>query len=304
MQMGKLTTLMAMMALGLAQAAERGHLGVFLQPLDEDLKAAYEFQGNGVLISSVVEDSGAEAAGIRSGDIILKVAGQPVTSAEEVVHQLEGTQSGDVVDLVIFRDKEEKTLTVELRGKALFPRTARKDPQRWLYFFDDNRPFMGIEMQNLSDQLAEFFGVQAGVLVSEVTKESPAEQAGLMAGDIITKLDQVNITDSSSVLKALGDYEPGHQVTVTINRKGTVKELNLVLGDRKDARAPHIEFFDDQGHHFKLPPNAPYQFQWKDAEEFRPFLWKPGEDGEMRKEMDALKKELQMLKEQLKDMKQ
>jgi len=68
--------------------------------------------------------------------------------------------------------------------------------------------FLGIEAESLGSQLAAYFGVKEGVLVRSVTKDSPADKAGIKAGDVITKIDQTKVTTPGEISAAIRSARP------------------------------------------------------------------------------------------------
>jgi len=95
------------------------------------------------------------------------------------------------------------------------------------------RGWLGVAIQELTKELAESFGMKNnnGALIAGVEKTGPAEKGGLLAGDVITKFDGKMINTSSDLPRAVGSAKPGKTVPVDIFRKGTVKTLNVVVGD-------------------------------------------------------------------------
>jgi serine protease Do len=95
------------------------------------------------------------------------------------------------------------------------------------------RGWLGVAIQELTKELAESFGMKNnnGVLIAGVEKTGPAEKGGLLAGDVITKFDGKMINTSSDLPRAVGSAKPGKTVPVDIFRKGTVKTLNVVVGE-------------------------------------------------------------------------
>jgi len=95
------------------------------------------------------------------------------------------------------------------------------------------RGWLGIVIQELSKELAESFGMKNtnGALVAAVEKSGPADKGGLEAGDVITKFDGKPIVASSDLPRAVGATKPGRAATVEVLRKGSVKTLNIVVGE-------------------------------------------------------------------------
>ena len=97
---------------------------------------------------------------------------------------------------------------------------------------------LGLEEETLpaDGQLADFFGVKEGVLVRSVTHESPAEKAGLKAGDVIVKVGDSKVSTSRDVATALRAARPDRGVPVTVVRNKKEVALSVTLEDRRNAR--------------------------------------------------------------------
>jgi serine protease Do len=98
---------------------------------------------------------------------------------------------------------------------------------------------LGISVETMSDQLAEYFGVKGnqGVLVTEVSENGPAQKAGLKAGDVITSVDGTKIDGVSGLLNAITQKESG-QVTLTIIRNRTEQTIPVTLEKRETRPEP------------------------------------------------------------------
>jgi len=94
-------------------------------------------------------------------------------------------------------------------------------------------PFLGIAYQPISPAIAKAYNlpVQWGVYVSRVASGSPASEAGLQRGDIITKVGGVALDDTHSYLNTLYTYQPGNQVTLSLVREGQTLEVEVTLGE-------------------------------------------------------------------------
>jgi serine protease Do len=105
------------------------------------------------------------------------------------------------------------------------------------------RGWLGINIQEITRELADSFGMKntQGALVAGVEKGSPAEKAGLLAGDVILKFDNKPISTSSDLPRVVAGTKPGKEVGVEVLRKGSVKTLPLTVGempsdDKEEAR--------------------------------------------------------------------
>lgn len=90
---------------------------------------------------------------------------------------------------------------------------------------------LGVEIEGLGPQLAEFFGVKDGVLVRSVVKDSPAEKAGMKAGDIITKIDGKAVGKPGEITSNLRDKKGGEEVTVGVVRSGHDRSIVVKLAE-------------------------------------------------------------------------
>lgn len=95
------------------------------------------------------------------------------------------------------------------------------------------RGWLGIAIQEITKDLAESFGMKNtnGALVAGVEKNGPADKGGLEAGDVILKFDSKPITTSADLPRAVGSTKPGKIVPVEVLRKGSVKTLNIGVGE-------------------------------------------------------------------------
>jgi serine protease Do len=97
---------------------------------------------------------------------------------------------------------------------------------------------MGVTIQNVNQALAESFGLSKpmGALVSSVEKGSPAEKAGIEAGDVIVKFDGKEVADSAQLPARVAEMKPGATAKLEIIHKGSTKELNVMVGELKDGK--------------------------------------------------------------------
>jgi membrane-associated protease RseP (regulator of RpoE activity) len=87
--------------------------------------------------------------------------------------------------------------------------------------------FLGVELENAADN--------GGASISSVRAGSPAADAGLKAGDVVTKIDDKTVADDDDLIRAIRAHKPGEEVTVTYTRDGSSAQVKVTLGDRSDA---------------------------------------------------------------------
>lgn len=103
-----------------------------------------------------------------------------------------------------------------------------------------SRGRMGVVIQEVNKELAESFGLSKaqGALVASVEKGSPADKAGMEAGDVILKFDGQPVTESSDLPRRVGATKPGSNVLVQVWRKGATRDLTVTIGEMPDDEAP------------------------------------------------------------------
>ena len=182
------------LALVCAQAGTGGsHLGVKLADVDADhAKSLKLSELAGAQVLAVEENSSADQAGLRPGDVILTYNGEKVLGAQQLGRLVMETPRDRKVALRIWREGKSRDITVTtaapsdlyMAGNAFAPADFITDIPAPLMVWKNM--ILGFDYEPLSVQLAQFFGVKQGSLVRSVQPSSPAERAGIRAGDILT----------------------------------------------------------------------------------------------------------------------
>ncbi|MCB1050981.1 MAG: PDZ domain-containing protein, partial [Acidobacteria bacterium] len=115
-----LSIIFLLSSLVLASPGE-GRLGVFLQRLDSDLAESLKYRGDGVVVQKVIEDGGADRAGIEVGDIIVTVNGKQVLNNRDVLVALDASAPGEEAKVHVIRKGEPLDFVVSLSGPEVFP---------------------------------------------------------------------------------------------------------------------------------------------------------------------------------------
>ena len=95
---------------------------------------------------------------------------------------------------------------------------------------------LGLAYQEMGDQLARYFKVAGGVLVTEVDEDGPAGKAGIRAGDVIVKIGGKAVKDGADVRDALRGVEPGGTATIGVQREGRAMDLSVTVGGEAPRR--------------------------------------------------------------------
>ncbi|MGA2066359.1 MAG: Do family serine endopeptidase [Thermoguttaceae bacterium] len=184
----------------------RAFLGVVIQPVTQPL--ARQFKVNvhqGVLVTEVRPDTPAAKAGLKTGDIILQFAGQPVSNPRELQGIVERAKIGGAQPLLVLRDGRQMTLNVTCRelpaDLAMAGPASHRPAGAETSHFDK----LGIQVENLTPEIAEQLGVKIdhGVAITDVRSGSPAELAGLAAGMVITEANHQPLRTVEDLRKAL-----------------------------------------------------------------------------------------------------
>jgi serine protease Do len=207
----------------------RGWLGVQVQPLDEGLREAFDFRKPGVLVGAVSPGSPAARAGVKRGDILVSVDGKQVATPEVLTDLIRQHEPGDSVAIGRVRDGKEQRVNVLLEDAPVGgPRAARpaRGPGRYL-----EGVYLGARIAPLDPDLASYFALEPdqGVLVLEITPDSPAAKAGMKSGDVIVQLNGDRVANPTALLAWLDERKPGDKVTVKVIRHGKSMELAATL---------------------------------------------------------------------------
>lgn len=223
-------------------------LGVELADVTQAKVQELKLPGDyGAIVTHVVENSPAAHAGLKENDVILQFGGMRVWSAAQLKRWIEETPAGRNVTLRISRDGQKISLqaTVERSNMLAMAmprfRIPRINIPRGVFEFGPfgMRGRLGIEAQDLTPQLASYFGVTQGkgVLVAEVEAGSPAAKAGVKAGDCIVRVGSTEVSSVSDLRRALQKTSEGdHTATLAIVRNGHEESVHVVL---ESAWAPN-----------------------------------------------------------------
>jgi serine protease Do len=194
---------------------EYGYLGVSISDLGPDLQKVYKNKA-GAVILDVDDDTPARKAGLKRGDLIVKVDDKPIKDASDLKNAIGSIPPGKEVTITYERNKKTRQVKVKL---ARFPDTK-------VSVAGDRGVVGGLTLQNLTPQIRNQLGIPddiEGVIVSEVKQGSDADKAGFMPGDIIIQIEDTMIRNVSDVEKAMKKYDGKKRVY--INRRGMIRIL-------------------------------------------------------------------------------
>lgn len=238
------------------------YLGVDITDITPERVSALKLKDErGVEITMVDQDAPAGKGGLKEHDVILTMNGAEVDSGAQLRRMIRETPPGRVVTFGVSRDGQPLTLKVQLadRHKTAAYAPHSKDfkfempPMPSLPDFDlpvsvvvvHSSMRSGLMVENITPQLGEFFGVKngKGVLVRSVEKGSRAERSGFRAGDVIVRVNDQTVHDTSDFTHALRSTSGG-AAAVGIVRDKKEQTLTLSLPEQKSSG----EIFDEALH--------------------------------------------------------
>jgi C-terminal processing protease CtpA/Prc len=229
----------------------------------------------GVTVTDVHDDSAASKAGVREGDVVVRFAGENVRSAAQLSRLVRETPAGRPVDIEVTRGGSAQKLSTTLQEPdrdRLFtfrpgggedfhfempdmpdmpdlpeiPDVAEladvpeppapPAPPRIARFFMGQGRKLGLSYQELGDQLAGYFKVEGGVLVTHVEEDGPAAKAGIKAGDVIVRVGGNAIKNGGDLREAIRDADAGSKAAVVVQREGRSVDLSVTVGEAEGAR--------------------------------------------------------------------
>ncbi|HEX5110197.1 MAG TPA: DegQ family serine endoprotease [Vicinamibacterales bacterium] len=203
----------------------RSQLGIGVQNVSPDMAANLGFKGTGgVIVSSVTPGSAAEHAGLKVGDVITSLNGQPVRDMNTLRNRVAEAAPGSNAELVIFRDGAEKKVTAKLEELDV-RRLSRngEDPLEPGKPGSGDRTALGISVSPMTPELAQRLGVPRttkGLVVQDVDPDGRAVDAGIREGDIIQEVNRQPVA-SVEELRAAVRQSADKPALLLINREGT-----------------------------------------------------------------------------------
>ena len=244
-------------------------LGVSIQDLDAKQQAT----ASGALVQEVREGSPGAKAGMKKGDIITDFDGEHVRSARHLSRLVAETPEGRTVKTAVLREGKRVDLSVTPESGTHAGRRIEREfefkvpppdvfagrpgddemmgpgPGSRKFFFDVRPPkgggpgdFMwfapgrarlGVGIEELTPQLAEYFGTKDGLLVTSVEPDTPAAKAGLKAGDVITSVNGKAVSDGGELIEAVQSADDGAEVTVGYVRDKKAATAKATLEPRE-----------------------------------------------------------------------
>jgi len=209
-------------------------------------------EGGRIVITDVEAKSPADLAKLKENDVILKVGDREIASGIDLSSEIRSRKPGTDVVLKIERDgksmdvkvklgeysEENARRELELNFPGIFriPAPARPLPEyRPFDFF--SRKYVGVTVQPLTKDLAAFFGAKegTGLLVAEVSPDSPAQKAGLKAGDVILKAGGEAVESGDDLSAMIQKLKKGEKIKLEILREKKSLTLDVEVDEEREG---------------------------------------------------------------------
>jgi serine protease Do len=179
---------------------------------------------SGALVATVTPGGPAERAGMEPGDVIVAFNGKPVANRDELVRSVVSTKPGTRVDVKVIRDKQEKTLNVTVEELNLEDenQSARRSGQPG-EAEEDTASGFGMTLGNITPDVARRLRLEAdqrGAVVVDVEPQGAAARAGIVPGDVITRVNRQRVASATEASRELSKVESGRTALMLVLRNG------------------------------------------------------------------------------------
>jgi membrane-associated protease RseP (regulator of RpoE activity) len=230
-----------------------GYLGIEISEVSADKAKELKLPAvRGVLITEVESDSPAAKAGLQAGDVITNFDRQEVEGTVQFRRLVHETPPGRSTPLVVMRNGAAQNLSIEVGDRlAKMEMQVQRLPRVFNMpdfnfempeVFGGMTPMLGINAEDLNGQLGDYFGVPGGegVLVREVHSDTPAEKAGLKAGDVITQVDGAPVKTVGDLREQLQAKHEQKTISLSVLRKGASMTVNVAIEPPRHHEHTHI----------------------------------------------------------------
>lgn len=196
----------------------RGFLGVYLQPLTEELASSFGLRDTkGALVSDVIPDTPAEKAGLKPGDVIVEFNNKPVSDVRDLQQKVADANIGETATLGVWRDKKKITIAIKIAERPEEETIARTRTESMEDYW------RGMKVADLTDDMRTRFNIPAttkGIIVTDVKPGSPAEECEITPGTIVRKVNDITISSVKEFQAAIGKIDKKSPATLWIQQAG------------------------------------------------------------------------------------
>ncbi len=180
----------------------RSYLGVMMQDIDRNLADAYKLpKPEGALITQVTPNSPAQKAGLRAGDVILKLNGASVLRTSDLLYALNKVQPNQTVQFEVLRDDKTRNISATL---ATAP---DETPATGTQASTSKGPVLGMSIRDLAEPEKNALSVKGGIYVQDVRRGGLASLSNIIPGDVIVQVNNTQILNSQDFAKVVSNLQ-------------------------------------------------------------------------------------------------
>jgi S1-C subfamily serine protease len=195
-------------------SVQRGYLGVTIGEVTAELAEEKGLKSTrGVYVASVVDGGAANAAGLKEGDVIVKIEGVSVNASSELQEQIGRHRPGDKIAVTFVRNGQEKTVNVVLKSDEGLKLASNSKSAEEIF----NK--LGASFAPVSDATKKKYGINAGLIVAEVRRGGLFDEVGLPKGTIIISMNGKPLSKVDDIDEALA------------NRRNDMLQINGIAPD-------------------------------------------------------------------------
>jgi serine protease Do len=214
----------------------RGYIGINIGEVDNAIaKSLGMDKPKGIIIQGIVEDGAASQADLKSGDIILEIDGREVNRPNELQSYVASLTAGTTVKLKIFRDGNtlERKVTLKARDEEIKTEPVsniddskdKSETGSSSATFDD----IGLTVKNLSDKDKSDYGINSGVIISQIKPFSKAEDQKLFSGLIITEADKEEVYNVDDFKKIVDKKKGSALLMKVVDKEGNNRFVGIEI---------------------------------------------------------------------------
>ncbi|MEO0473221.1 MAG: PDZ domain-containing protein [Bacteroidota bacterium] len=211
-------------------SGSKAYLGIYSETVTQSRASELNLQRpEGVYITGVVNNTAAQEAGLRKGDVIVDIGGQEIKNSRDLTSSLSRFKPDDKVEIVYLRNGRVLSSFTKLGGKG-GNSSSRSTTTNGS---SNDRAYLGVYLESASrDQGARVTGLVSG---------GAAERAGLRKGDIIYEFDGEEVEDYDDLVDEIKEHSPGEEIKVRFQRDGDNRRAYVTLRG-KNGKLPNARF--------------------------------------------------------------
>jgi len=194
----------------------RPWLGISVQDLTPEMAEQFQVkEKEGVIVAQIHQGTGAEKAGLASGDIMKSVDDKAIKNTNELIKEIQKKKVGQKVKLNVVRDGKPMTIEVTLTAMPDKPEALKEK---------EGEEKLGARVQELTPQLSARYRISSeikrGVIVISVEEGSPADELGLQEGDVVLEINRKKIETTKDFERAIKDINLDKGIVFRLHRRG------------------------------------------------------------------------------------